>query len=84
MEKEKPFAFDWEKLKSGEMIHMISFPSVKLLKLDDKKACYFGYDDADGIIVDIITYKSEIHGNYFAFKVTEEDWHPLTSRLWEK
>jgi hypothetical protein len=84
MEKEKPFAFDWEGLKSGEIIHMKDFPSIRVLKLDNKKACYFGYDEANGVLVDILTYASEIHGDYHAFKVTGDDWHPLTNRLWEK
>lgn len=83
MEKEKPFAIDWLSIKSGTVIKMKDFPSVRLLKLDDRKGCYFNpSSEDDGTLVDIVTYKSEVNGEYYAFKVTEEDWHPITSRLW--
>ena len=68
MEKEKPFSIDWESIKTGTMIHMKDFPSIKLLKLDNRKACYFGFDDENGILVDIKTYNSELHGEYYYFK----------------
>lgn len=80
---EKPFAIDWPSIKSGTMIRMKDFPSIRLLKLDNKKACYFSFDDDNGILVDIGTYTSEIHGDYYYFKTCEDDWHPLTNRLWE-
>ena len=82
MEKEKPFAIDWEKIKDGTMLSMKDFPTIKLLKLDNKKACYFGYDSDSGTIVDIDEYVSELHGGYHYFQATKDDWHPLTSRLW--
>lgn len=83
MEKEKPFAIDWPSIKSGTMLHMKDFPSIKLLKLDNHKGCYFGFDEAEnGVLVDIKTYTSELHGDYYYFRMTSEDWHPITSRLW--
>lgn len=81
MEKNKIMAIDWENLKSGTSMYMKDFPSVKLIKLDNSKACYINYDGIS-IMVDIKEYSSESHGNYHYFRTCEEDWHPLTSRLW--
>jgi hypothetical protein len=81
MEKEKPFALDWSSIKSGTMLHMKDFPSVKLLKLDNHKACYFNYGES-AILVDIKEHTSNTHGTYYYFKTCLDDWHPLTSRNW--
>lgn len=83
MEKEKPFALDWPSIKDGTMLHMSDFPSIKLLKLGNKKGCYFGFDGDSGTLVDIGVYTSELHGDYYYFRMSKEDWHPLTNRLWE-
>lgn len=72
---------DWPSLKSGSMIHMRDFPSVRLLKLDNNKAVYYSYDGI-GRVVDIKLYDSHEHGEYYYFSMGENDWHPLTSRLW--
>jgi hypothetical protein len=82
MEKNKSFAIDWPSLKSGVTLHMSDFPSIKLIKLDNKKGFYFGNDDSDGVLVDIGLYDSEVNGEYYYFQITKDDWHPITSRLW--
>jgi len=79
----KLVAINWESLKSGAMLRMKDFPSIKLLKLSNSKACYFPYGD-DSIIVDIKEYESEINGFYYYFQTKKDDWHPLTIRLWEE
>lgn len=75
-------AVDWGSLKSGTMLHMKDFPSVRLLKLDNHKGCYFGYDETTQL-VDIKEHVSESHGSYYFFQTGKEDWHPLTTRLWQ-
>ena len=82
MDKKKPFALDWPSVKKGTMLHMTDFPSVRLLKLDDRKGCYFGYETDLGTLVDVKTHTSEINGEYYYFSMSKEDWHPLTNRLW--
>lgn len=79
---EKPFAIDWPSLKSGTTLYMRDFPSIKVMKLDNRKGFYFGYDNANGVLVDIGTYTSELYGDYHYFRTSQDDWHPLTSRLW--
>jgi len=81
MEKGTVFALDWEKIKTGTMLHMKDFPAIKLLKLDNRKACYFK-DNGETQLVDIGEFTSEIHGSYYYFKTCKDDWHPLTNRLW--
>ena len=84
MEKQKPFALDWESIKSGTMLHMRDFPSIRLLKLDSTKACYFGYETDFGTLVDVKTFVSQENGEYYYFSMSKDDWHPLTNRLWEE
>ena len=76
-------AVDWESLKSGTMLRMKDFPSVRLLKLDNSKACYFSYD-SEPKTVSIKEHTSEKHGSYYFFQTSQDDWHPLTTRLWEE
>lgn len=73
---------DWPSLKSGTTIQMKDFPSIRLMKLDNHKGCYYGYDNYYHI-VDIEEYNSEVNGFYYYFQLSREDWHPLTNRLWE-
>lgn len=75
------FALDWISIPSGKMLQMRDFQSIKLLKLDDKKACYFDFDNK-ATEVDINVYESKERGNYYYFQTCKEDWHPLTNRLW--
>ena len=72
---------DWPSLKSGTTIQMKDFPSVKLLKLDNTTGLYYGYDDKN-VIVKVKEYTSESNGHYYYFQTSDEDWHPLTNRLW--
>lgn len=76
-------AVDWDALKSGTMLHMKDFPSVKLLKLDNHSACYLSYDN-EPKIVNIQEHVSEKHGSYYFFQTSKDDWHPLTTRLWKQ
>jgi len=77
----KVTAVDWPSLKSGTMLHMRDFPTVKLLKLDNSKGCYFNYS-GETILVDVGEYTSEVNGSYYYFQTEKDDWHPLTNRLW--
>lgn len=81
MEQKKVFAIDWEALKSGTTLYMKDFPSVRLMKLDNRKGCYI-MNTNDPKIVDIGEYVSEANGPYHYFRLNSEDWHPLTNRLW--
>lgn len=81
MEESKVCAIDWLDLINGTTLQMRDFPSVRLLKLDNSKACYFDYG-GEPKIVDIKEYISEEHGSYYYFQTSDEDWHPLTNRLW--
>jgi len=81
MENIKVFALDWEKIEVGTMLHMKDFPRIKLQKLDNRKACYIK-DNGETLLVNIGEFESELHGSYYYFKTCEDDWHPLTSRLW--
>lgn len=76
-------SIDWKSLKSGTMLHMKDFPTIKLLKLDNSKACYFNYEN-DSILVNIKEYESKEHGSYYYFQTNKDDWHPLTKRLWQE
>jgi hypothetical protein len=81
MESKIPVAIDWESIKPGTMLTMKDFPTVKLMKLDNSKGVYFGYDVVSKV-VDVKEYISEEHGGYMYFQTYENDWHPLTTRLW--
>ena len=81
MEEKKVFAIDWDALKSGTTLHMKDFPSVRLMKLDNRKGCYI-VDTNDPKIVNIGEYVSEAHGTYRYFSLSKDDWHPITNRLW--
>jgi len=81
MERKTPKAIDWESIKPGTMLSMKDFPTVKLLKLDNSKGIYFGYDISSKV-VNIKEYVSEENGGYMYFQTHENDWHPLTTRLW--
>jgi hypothetical protein len=72
---------DWPSLKSGTTIQMKDLPSVKLLKLDNTTGLYYGYSESH-TIVKIKEYVSESNGHYYYFQISPEDWHPLTTRLW--
>ena len=74
-------SIDWPSLKSGTEICMKDFPDIKLLKLNNNKACYFKHD-SPGVVVDIKLYSSSEHGEYYYFSMNIDDWHPLTTRLW--
>ena len=74
---------DWCSLKSGSLLYMKDFPNIKILKLDNSKGCYFVYN-SDPQIVNIKEYISEKNGSYYFFKLGEDDWHPLTRRLWKE
>ena len=76
-------AVDWGNLKSGTMLHMKDFPTIKLLKLDNSKGCYFAFDNVSQL-VDIREHISENHGSYYFFQTHKDDWHPLTTRLWQE
>lgn len=78
---DKISSIDWLNIPSGTMLHMKDFPSVKLLKLDNSKGCYFNYE-SDSLEVEVKEYVSETHGNYYYFQTHKDDWHPLTTRLW--
>jgi hypothetical protein len=82
MEGKKIYAIDWESLPSGTMLAMKNFPSVTLLKLDNKKGIFNNYG-SDYILVDIKKYESKENGGYYVFQESEGDWHPLTNRLWK-
>ena len=81
MEESSVSTINWDDLKNGTTIKMKDFPSIRLLKLDNNKACYFGYSE-EPVLVDIKEYVSNKHGIYFYFQTSEDDWHPLTNRLW--
>ena len=74
-------AIDWPSIKSGTVIQMKDFPSVRLLKLNNSKGVYYGYDD-NSTIVDIKEFNSNENGHYYYFQLNPQDWHPLTTRLW--
>ena len=82
MEGKKIYAIDWESLPSGTMLAMRDFPSVTLLKLDNKKGVYTSYG-SNSALVDIKEYESKENGNYYVFQTCKDDWHPLTNRLWK-
>ena len=73
---------DWPSLMNGTSLQMKDFPSVRLLKLDNAKGVYYGYGE-NSVVVDIKEYNSESHGNYYYFQTCKDDWHPLTTRLWD-
>ena len=77
----KIVAIDWPSIKSGMVIQMRDFPSVRLLKLNNSKGVYYGYDD-NSTIVDIKEFNSDENGHYYYFQLSPQDWHPLTTRLW--
>ena len=81
MEECKVSAIEWPDLINGTTLQMKDFPSIRLLKLDNNKACYFGYGD-ETKIVDVKEHESEKHGSYYYFQTEKDDWHPLTTRLW--
>ncbi len=81
MEESGVSTINWDDLKNGTTIKMKDFPSIRLLKLDNNKGCYFGYNE-EPVLVDIKEYVSNKHGIYFYFQTSEDDWHPLTNRLW--
>lgn len=81
MEESKVSTINWDDLLNGTTIQMRDFPSIRLLKLDNHKGCYFGFND-EPKLVDIKEYVSEKHGCYYYFQTNESDWHPLTNRLW--
>ena len=74
--------WEWESLKNGTTLQMKDFPTVRVLKLDNSKGCYFSYENKIQI-VDIKEYESEEIGHYYVFQTCETDWHPLTKRLWK-
>ena len=82
MEGSKIHAIDWGKIPDGRTLSMRDFPSTTLLKLNNKKGLYTNYRN-DSILVDIKEHKSNENGNYYVFQTCEDDWHPLTNRLWK-
>ena len=81
MQGNKISAIEWLDLIDGTTLQMKDFPSIRLLKLDNNKACYFGYGN-ETKIVDVKEHESEKHGSYYYFQTEKDDWHPLTTRLW--
>ena len=63
------------------MINMKDFPRIKLLKLDNRKAVFYSLE-GDAKTVDIKIYESYERGYYYYFSTGPNDWHPLSSRLW--
>ena len=74
------YSIDWLNVISGAVLRMRDFPSVRLMKLDNSKACYFDYS-GEPKIVDIREHFSDEHGSYYYFQTRLDDWHPLTNRL---